>query len=288
MARRLTLCAVCSSLPRSVSPAIRSTIMRKRSLRRLPGSRFRPSIRPSWRISSWYGIITTAYHTRLSAIHQPRSGYARVPTGRRRAGRTGSQLARALAERTDPAVRHRRLPDVLRERGGWDPALYLYCCRDDQQNRGRDQLAGWPYLHGLEPDHPPPMVRFSFRRRFLVRDKRAPGFRPPSGDAIVSAETRWFDRDNVNATLAELNVPSEIDSLSLDVDGNDLYIWDALSVTRPRVLVCEFNNVVPSDRSVTIPYRPDFMWQKLPAKHQFFVSASLLAFTRVSRPSGID
>lgn len=237
MARRLTLCAVCSSLPRSVSPAIRSTIMRKRSLRRLPGSRSRPSMRPSWRVSSWYGIITTPYHTRLvdlraaveprrgapsafenraallcparsdqvrgirwctprrnihrksaehdidaviatslaqpalvrpvGAIHQPRSGYARVPTGRRRAGRTGCQLARALAaralaERTDPGVRHRRLADVLRERGGWDPAPYLYCCRDDQQNRGRDQLAGWPYLHGLEPDHPPPMVRVFF------------------------------------------------------------------------------------------------------------------------------
>lgn len=30
--------------------------------------------------------------------------------------------------------------------------------------------------------------------------------------------------------------------------------------------MCEFNNIVPSDWSVTIPYRPDFSWQKLPAK----------------------
>jgi hypothetical protein len=52
------------------------------------------------------------------------------------------------------------------------------------------------------------------------------------------------------------------------------------------VLVCEFNNIVPSDWSVTIPYRPDFSWQKLPAKHQFFRSTSLLAFTRVSRRKG--
>jgi len=116
-------------------------------------------------------------------------------------------------------------------------------------------------------------------RRFFGRHPATRSFPP-------TFETRWFDRDNVNATLAELNVPSEIDLLSLDVDGNDLYIWDALSVTRPRVLVCEFNNVVPSDRSVTIPYRPDFMWQKLPAKHQFFRSASPLAFTRVSRTKG--
>ena len=50
--------------------------------------------------------------------------------------------------------------------------------------------------------------------------------------------------------------------------------------------MCEFNNIVPSDWSVTIPYRPDFSWQKLPAKHQFFRSASLLAFTRVSRRKG--
>jgi hypothetical protein len=121
---------------------------------------------------------------------------------------------------------------------------------------------------------------------FVTNGRRFFGRHPATRSFPPTFEARWFDRDNINSMLTELNVPSEIDLLSLDVDGNDLYLWEALSVTRPRVLVCEFNNIVPSDRSVTIPYRPDFRWEKLPAKHQFFRSASLLAFTRVSRTKG--
>jgi len=121
---------------------------------------------------------------------------------------------------------------------------------------------------------------------FVTNGRQFFGRHPATRSFPPTFEARWFDRDNVNSMLAELNVPSEIDLLSLDVDGNDLYLWDALSVTRPRVLVCEFNNIVPSDRSATIPYRPDFRWQKLPNEHQFFRSPSLLAFTRVSRTKG--
>jgi hypothetical protein len=121
---------------------------------------------------------------------------------------------------------------------------------------------------------------------FVASGRQFFGRHPATRSCPPTFEARWFDRDNVNALLAALNVPSEIDLLSLDLDGNDLYIWEALNVTRPRVLVCEFNNIVPSDRSVTIPYRADFMWQKLPAKQQFFRSASLLAFARVSEAKG--
>lgn len=121
---------------------------------------------------------------------------------------------------------------------------------------------------------------------FVASGRRFFDRHPATRSSPPTFEARWFDRDNVDTLLSELDVPPEIDLLSLDVDGNDLYIWDALSITRPRVLVCEFNNIVPSDRSVTIPYRPDFNWQQLPSRHQFFRSASLLAFAQVSRRKG--
>jgi hypothetical protein len=61
---------------------------------------------------------------------------------------------------------------------------------------------------------------------FVTNGRRFFGRHPATRSFPPTFETRWFDRHNV--------VPSEIDLLSLDVDGNDLYIWDALSVTRER------------------------------------------------------
>src|ERR1700753_2137639 len=81
--------------------------------------------------------------------------------------------------------------------------------------------------------------------------------------------SEWFTRDNVNRVLASAGVPDEVDVLSLDIDGNDLHLWNAMTV-RPRILICEFNNAVPSELSLTIPYRPDFNFAKLPPDHALF------------------
>ncbi len=97
--------------------------------------------------------------------------------------------------------------------------------------------------------------------------------------------SEWFTRDNVNRVLASAGVPDEVDVLSLDIDGNDLHLWSAMSM-RPRILICEFNNAVPSDLALTIPYRPDFNYAALPPDQAFFRSASLAAYVAVSRRKG--
>ena len=122
----------------------------------------------------------------LSAALQIRTRSGRSTSRRLHWSPAGARSCRADRSCRSTPSASRRTP----KRGGWDPALYLYGRRDNQQDRGRDQLAGWSHLHGFEPDHPPPMVRFSLRRQFLVRDHRAPVFRPPSGDEIVSANIR--------------------------------------------------------------------------------------------------
>jgi hypothetical protein len=100
---------------------------------------------------------------------------------------------------------------------------------------------------------------------------------------VVKAE--WFTRDNVNRVLASAGVPGEIDVLSLDIDGNDLHLWNAMTV-RPRILICEFNNAVPSELALTIPYRPDFSFAALPPDQALFRSASLAAYVAVSKRKG--
>ncbi len=104
-----------------------------------------------------------------------------------------------------------------------------------------------------------------------------------SAPPVVRAE--WFTRDNVNHALAAAGVPDEVDVLSLDIDGNDLYLWSAMKL-RPRILICEFNNAVPSDLALTIPYRPVFSFAALPPDQAMFRSASLTAFVAVGRRKG--
>ena len=71
--------------------------------------------------------------------------------------------------------------------------------------------------------------------------------------------TEHVTAENVNALFAKHNVPHDFDLLSIDVDGNDYWIWRALE-WRPRVVVIEYNaSAGPSVRSC-IHYEPDFRW----------------------------
>ena len=47
-----------------------------------------------------------------------------------------------------------------------------------------------------------------------------------------------------------------VDLLSLDIDGVDYWVWEALDVIRPRVVIAEIQCIWGSDRAVTVPYSP--------------------------------
>jgi hypothetical protein len=68
----------------------------------------------------------------------------------------------------------------------------------------------------------------------------------------------WITSENVNQVVSSHGFAGPIDLLSLDVDGNDYWIWRALDCVVPRVVVLEFNAAIGPDRSVTMVYQPDF------------------------------
>jgi hypothetical protein len=108
---------------------------------------------------------------------------------------------------------------------------------------------------------------------------------PATRSAPPVMKSEWFTRENVNQVLAGAGVPDDVDVLSLDIDGNDLYLWSAMTM-RPRILICEFNNAVPSELALTIPYKADFSFAALPADQAMFRSASLAAYVAVCRRKG--
>lgn len=52
---------------------------------------------------------------------------------------------------------------------------------------------------------------------------------------------------NVNSIVNELGISKEIDLISIDIDGNDYYVWQSLEAISPRVVVIEYNAAYPPD-----------------------------------------
>jgi hypothetical protein len=95
----------------------------------------------------------------------------------------------------------------------------------------------------------------------------------------------WITADNVNDLLVDAGCAGEVDVFSLDMDGNDYWIWRAIKVIQPRLLVCETHNVIPTDLSLTIEYRPDFRCYSN-GHEQDYRSVSLLAMVKLCKEKG--
>lgn len=96
----------------------------------------------------------------------------------------------------------------------------------------------------------------------------------------------WITRDNVNDLLQRSGATGEIDVFSLDMDGCDYWIWEAIEIISPRICVFETNDIVPSDLELTIPYNPNFEFSRQGHGLKDFRSVSLKAMVNLSRRKG--
>jgi len=74
----------------------------------------------------------------------------------------------------------------------------------------------------------------------------------------LTVADRFITKGNVNALLEEHGFTGEIGLLSIDLDGNDWYIWDALTVVTPAIVVMEYNAVFGASAPVSVPYDDGF------------------------------
>lgn len=91
--------------------------------------------------------------------------------------------------------------------------------------------------------------------------------------------------ENINDILRRQAPEREIDLLSIDIDGNDYWVWRAIEAVAPRVAVIEYNAVYGPERSLTVKYDPEFRrWAKHPSGLYF--GASLTALAKLGREKG--
>ncbi len=76
----------------------------------------------------------------------------------------------------------------------------------------------------------------------------------------LSVESRFLTVANVDETVAKFASAKEIDLLSIDLDGNDYYLLDAIRSVSPRVIVAEYNAKYPADVAWVIEYNEAHRW----------------------------
>jgi hypothetical protein len=116
---------------------------------------------------------------------------------------------------------------------------------------------------------------YLYRRSFL-------GF-----NRLITPLRAFITRDNINALLDQASVPDDLGLLSVDIDGNDYWVLEAISRGRvkPRLLVAEYNSLWGPDLALSVPYEPAFERFSAHASGLYW-GVSLAALTQLLGPWG--
>lgn len=86
--------------------------------------------------------------------------------------------------------------------------------------------------------------------------------------------------ENINEVFTDAGIPHRFDLLSIDIDGNDLWVWQALTF-EPRVVIIEYNPKFTATESWSVPNDPDRVWDSTD-----YYGASVRALWRLGRRKG--
>jgi hypothetical protein len=66
--------------------------------------------------------------------------------------------------------------------------------------------------------------------------------------------------ETADSLFLDAGAPEEPDILSIDIDGNDIWVWDGVKRLRPRLLIIEYNSSLDHSKPVCQTYSPDAGW----------------------------
>lgn len=114
-------------------------------------------------------------------------------------------------------------------------------------------------------------------------------------EAIKNSRLYWSDtfsavesfvtKENINDLLEENGASGEIGILSIDIDGNDYWVWEAINVVQPAIVTVEYNHRFGPHKAVTVPYDENFVRSKAHYSHIYF-GASLKALCYLANRKG--
>jgi hypothetical protein len=109
-------------------------------------------------------------------------------------------------------------------------------------------------FHGLFIDADERLVQLG--RTVYQRHSDTRGYPPRFLQAFVTAST-------INPILREAGFEGEVDVLSIDIDGNDYWIWDAIEATSARIVIIETHDEYGLE-DILAPYQENYRWREAP------------------------
>lgn len=101
----------------------------------------------------------------------------------------------------------------------------------------------------------------------------------------LTAVDAWIDRDNINDLIGDAGFNGDIGILSVDIDGNDYWVWEKINVVNPVIVVAEWNSVFGAKHAVSIPYAREF--DRATAHYScLYWGASMRAFEELGASKG--
>jgi hypothetical protein len=100
-------------------------------------------------------------------------------------------------------------------------------------------------------------------------------------DGRLALTESMVTAENINALFEAAGFRGEIDLLSIDIDSNDYWVWKAVEIVKPRVVVIEYNATLHPPLAVVVPYDPKQQWDG-----SNYFGASLEALVRLGRAKG--
>jgi hypothetical protein len=106
-------------------------------------------------------------------------------------------------------------------------------------------------------------------------------FKPFIESGKLEASQAFITAENIDSLIAKAGVTGAIDFLTIDIDHNDYWVWQAINVIQPRVVAVEYNATLHPPLSVVVPYEPNRTWNGTN-----YFGASLEALVRLGRSKG--
>lgn len=93
----------------------------------------------------------------------------------------------------------------------------------------------------------------------------------------------FITAENIEPLLTSAAVPREFDLLSIDIDGNDYWVWKAIERFQPRVVMIEYNALFTPDVKWIMQYNPGAKWPRTT-----YFGASLKSLELLGREKGYE
>ena len=97
----------------------------------------------------------------------------------------------------------------------------------------------------------------------------------------IKALCEYISKKNINKILTDNTYMRNIGLLSIDIDGNDYWIWNEITSINPSIVIIEYNSLLGKDKSLVVPYKEDFNRSKEHYSNIYY-GASLSALTKLA------